>query len=84
MQIGPPSATHQPSADEIIERAIAKTLGSNKHVDRALLRQHMQENRAAMDRKRRGEVDIINSLKDDVALDWAVLEQALPINIVQG
>lgn len=67
MQIGQPSVTHQPSVDEIIERAIAKTLGSNKHVDRELLRQHMQENKAAMERKRRGEVHIINSLKDDVA-----------------
>ena len=67
MQIGQPSTIHQPSGDEIIERAIAKTLGSNKPVSRETLRQHMQENRAAMERKRRGEAHITDLLNHNAA-----------------
>lgn len=69
MQIGEPGKLHLPSADEIIERAIAKTLGSSKRIDRTLLRQHMQQQKLEIERARRGETGFINSLKEIVAQD---------------
>ena len=69
MQIGEPGKLHLPSADEIVERAVAKTLGSSKHIDRTLLRQHMQQQKLEIERARRGETGFINSLKEIVAQD---------------